>query len=109
MSAPTLTIEHTLEVTALHAGAEYALASYDTRATIEIIEDGEDWNFESVEVFGVALTPKRTERWFPAPAHLVDLIKSAIRPRVEGEIACALLNGGLPQSAAARPLFEGVV
>lgn len=90
----TITLLHTYEVTATHEGVTFALASYDARLTVEVIDDGADWTAE-VELLGCAWAGKRMEQWFPASPPMAEDIRRSARATIEAEIAAQLCSGDI--------------
>ena len=77
MSREHIEVEFTFEPYVEVEGRKYVLASYDARAEVEVIDDGEDWSIGKLWVEGVDfqrptagdLRARRVTRWFPCPAH----------------------------------------
>lgn len=80
---------------------EFVIGSYDCRAQVNVIDDGEDWQITSVEVCGVDyrrphagdLRAKRAEQWFAPPAHY-SAAMLAEAERVADDKIVALFDAG---------------
>lgn len=82
----------------------FTIGSYDCRAQVTVIDDGEDWQITAIEVCGVDykrphagdLRAERTEKWFPAETatpSFADAMRAEAE-RVAGDKIGALFDAG---------------
>jgi hypothetical protein len=92
-----LTIPHTYAFQIADGeGEPYTATEFDARVTIEVIEDGEDWSVEEIEIECARGVGQACERkWIAAPQWLFDAIRRDVSSRVDDEIAKALTAGDI--------------
>lgn len=107
MSREHIEVEFTFEPYVEVEGRKYVLASYDARAEVEVIDDGEDWSIGKLWVEGVDfqrptagdLRARRVTRWFPCPAHYEAAMRAEAERIMPDRIVEAIDRGDIGPAA----------